>query len=131
MGKFSALFDKTHWRTNLNFPVIETGAVALRGDALTVSARTEPEILDHFNVMPHVRRMSVYFYPETPGSSFFQGQAELVAVSELLYDKHTDTISTRQEISIQFKPEDSGTIYASSYSNFFGMKRNSKAIVLG
>ncbi len=130
MAKYTTLFDKANWKTEDRLPVIETGAVARKGDALTVVARTEPELLDHFNLMPHLRRMSLYFYPEQPVSSFFQGQAELVAISELIYDKRTDTISTRQEISIQFKPENSGTIYASSYSNFFGMKRNSRQIEL-
>jgi hypothetical protein len=130
MGKFINVFDRKNWSSEEKLPAIEADTLPRIGDALTAVVRTDTEVLDHFNIMPHVRRLAVYFFPEGDVVPGFTGQAELVAVSELFYDKETDSVSTRQELSIQFKPDNSGTIYGSSYSNFFGMKRSSKRIIL-
>ena len=131
MGEFKNLFQSADWKAEKHVPAIEAPDKAKKGDFFKVTVGVGKEIAHPNKTEHHIRWIDVYFHPKDEKFPYQIGKAEFSAHGESAQGPDTSTVYTHHELTLSFKTEKSGTIYASSYCNIHGLWQNAKDIVVG
>jgi len=130
MGEFRDLFKSADWKTEKHIPVIEVPDRIVKGEHFNVKATVGKEIHHPNTTEHHISWIEIYFQPAGEKFPYQIGKFEFVAHGESVNGPDTSTIYTNPEITLSFKTEKPGTIYATSYCNIHGLWQNSKEIEL-
>ena len=130
MGEFKNLFQGADWKTEKHVPVIEAPDKAKKGEFFKVTVGVGKEIAHPNKTEHHIRWIDIYFHPKDEKFPYQIGKAEFTAHGESAQGPDTSTVYTHHELTLGFKTEKSGTIYASSYCNIHGLWQNAKDIVV-
>ena len=121
MTKLSNLYQSGDWKGEKHVPVINAPETAKKGDLVSVRVSIGDEI-PHPNTFEHyIAWMKVYFQPE--GGKF------PIEVGSFNFTAHGEgNLFTEPNVTLNFKAEKSGTIYATSYCNIHGLWENSQEL---
>jgi len=130
MKEFRDLFKSADWKTEKHIPVIEVPDKVKKGELFKVTVTVGKEIAHPNTTEHHISWIEIYFQPEGEKFPYQIGKFDFVAHGESVNGPNTSTIYTNPEVTLSFKTEKLGTIYAISYCNIHGLWQNSKEIEL-
>ncbi len=130
MAELKELFQNADWKTEKHVPVIEVSDAVKKGEFINITVTVGKEIAHPNKAEHHIRWISVYFQPEGERYPYQIGRAEFTAHGESTKGADTSTVYTHPKVTLSFKTERPGTIYASSYCNIHGLWQSSKAITV-
>ncbi len=130
MVNFKDLFKSADWKTEKHVPVIEVPDRVKKGDFFNLTVSVGKEIAHPNTTEHHISWIEVYFHPEKEKFPYQIGRFEFIAHGESVNGPNSSTIYTYPEVTLSFKTEKPGAIYASSYCNIHGLWQNSKEIEL-
>ncbi len=131
MPDFSGLFQSADWKKEKHVPLLEAPDTVKKGELFRVNATVGKEIGHPNKTEHHIRWIEVYFLPQGEKFSYQIGRAEFSAHGESVQGPDTSTVYTHHEVSLSFKTDKPGTIYASSFCNIHGLWQSSKEIKVG
>ncbi len=125
MNKLSALYQNADWKSEKHSPVIEVLKEIKKGEVIQIKVSVGKEI-PHPNKTEHyIRSINVYFHPENEKFPVQIGYADFSSHGESINGPDSSTIYTSPEITINFKTEKNGTVFATSYCNIHGLWESS------
>ncbi|MCK4377633.1 MAG: class II SORL domain-containing protein [Actinomycetia bacterium] len=130
MGEFKDLFQSADWKTEKHIPVIEAPDKVKKGEFFKVTVTVGKEIAHPNTTEHHIRWIDIYFNPEEEKFPYQIGRFNFMVHGESVNGPNSSTIYTHPEVTLSFKTEKPGAIYASSYCNIHGLWQNSKKIEL-
>ncbi len=128
MAELKDLLQSADWKTEKHVPVIEAPDSMKGGASFKITVTVGKEIAHPNKTEHHIRWIAVYFQPEGDKFPYQIGRAEFTAHGESVKGPDTSTIYTDPQITLNFKTEKSGTVYASSYCNIHGLWQSSKGL---
>jgi len=126
MAAIKDLFQSADWKAEKHVPVIEVAAGQEK--TFTVSIHVGKEIPHPNTTEHHISWIEVYFHPQGDKFPYQIGNFEFTAHGASTQGPNTSTVYTEPKVTINFKTEKSGTIYAASYCNIHGLWENSKEL---
>lgn len=130
MTDFKDLFQSADWKTEKHVPVIEAPDSVAKGEFFDVKVTLGKEVTHPNKTEHHIRWIDVYFQPEGEKFPYQLGKTEFTAHGESTQGPDTSTVYTHHQVTLSFKTEKSGTIYAASYCNIHGLWKNAKDITV-
>lgn len=130
MGEFKDLFQSADWKTEKHVPVIKVLDRVRKGEFFNLTVSVGKEIAHPNTTEHHISWIEVYFHPEEKKFPYQIGRFEFIAHGESVNGPNSSTIYSYPEVTLSFKTEKPGAIYASSYCNIHGLWQNSKEIEL-
>ncbi len=118
MTKLSSLYQSGDWKNEKHVPTITVADSAKKGELVEVRVNigesdAHPNTLEHY-----ISWIKVYFKPEGAKFPIELGTYDFAAHGE-------SDVFAEPDVSLKFKAEASGTIFASSYCNIHGLWENS------
>jgi len=129
MNKLSNLFQSADWKSEKHAPVIELIKELKKGEQVLIKVSVGKEI-PHPNKTEHyIKSINVYFHPDNEKFPVLIGFADFSSHGESINGPDSSTIYTSPEITINFKTEKNGTLYASSLCNIHGLWESSPCLI--
>lgn len=128
MAELKELLQSADWKTEKHVPVIEAPDKVKNGEFFRITVTVGKEVAHPNKTEHHIRWISAYFQPEGEKFPSQIGRAEFTAHGESVKGPDTSTIYTHPQVSLSFKTEKSGIIYACSYCNIHGLWQSAKEI---
>ncbi|MCM8823674.1 MAG: class II SORL domain-containing protein [Candidatus Omnitrophica bacterium] len=122
------LFQTADWRAEKHVPVIESVSEVTKGMSIKVTAMVGKEIPHPNTTEHHIAWIELYFLPLGEKFPYQLGRYEFSSHGASINGLNTSTVYTQPEITINFKTDKSGTIYATAYCNIHGLWTNSKEL---
>lgn len=130
MRDFGELMKSADWKAEKHAPVIECADEIVAGQAITVTASVGKEIA-HPNTTAHfIAWIELYFLPEGGQFPYHIGRAEFSAHGASAQGADSSGVYTNPSVTVSFKTETSGTIYATSYCSVHGLWKNAREITV-
>lgn len=114
------LFQSGDWAKEKHVPVIEV-LEANGKEGVTIKASIGKEIPHPNTTAHHIAWIDVYFLPEGGKFPYQIGKAEFTSHGASAEGADTSTVYSSPEVSLVFKTEKGGTLYAASYCNIHGL----------
>jgi len=114
------LFQSGDWAKEKHVPVIEV-LEANGKEGVKIKASIGKEIPHPNTTAHHIAWIDVYFLPEGGKFPYQVGKAEFASHGASTEGADTSTVYSVPEVSLAFKTEKSGTLYAASYCNIHGL----------
>lgn len=130
MSDIKELFQSADWKTEKHVPVIEAPQKAKKGEFFKVSVSVGKEIPHPNKTEHHISWIEVYFHPEGEKFPYRIGRADFAAHGASINGPDTSSVYAHPEVTLSFKTDKAGTIYASSYCNIHGLWQDSLKIEL-
>ena len=128
MTEFKELFKSDDWKKEKHVPVIEAPEALKKGELSKIRVTVGKSIPHPNNTAHHIRWIAVFFLPENEKFPYQIARAEFASHGESVDGADTSTIYTDPDVTINFKAEKSGTIFASSYCNIHGLWESSQTV---
>jgi superoxide reductase len=126
-----AIYQTDEWATEKHVPVIECPDVFVPGEMTEVTVEVGKEIEHPNTTEHHIRWIRLYFLPEGSPFAYEVGSFDFGAHGESSAGPNTSTIYTNHKLSLEFRTEVPGTLYATAFCNIHGLWESSKAISIG
>ncbi|MDD5773508.1 MAG: class II SORL domain-containing protein [bacterium] len=128
MADFKELFQSADFKKEKHVPLIDAPDKFKKGDLIKVTVTVGKEIAHPNKTEHHIRWIDVYFHPQGEKFPCHIGRSEFNAHGESAQGPDTSSIYTHHEVTLSFKTEKPGIIYASSYCNIHGLWQSSKEL---
>jgi superoxide reductase len=128
MTDFKELFQSGDWKMEKHTPVITAPDIIKKGEACEISVSVGKEVPHPNTTEHHISWIEVYFLPEGEKFPVQLGRFEFTAHGASTKGPDTSTVYTKPEVTLNFKTEKSGTLYAVSYCNIHGLWQNAQSI---
>ena len=125
---FSDLYQSADWKTEKHVPVIEAPDSARAGEFFRVSATIGKEVAHPNKTDHHIQWIALHFLPDGAPYPFEIGRTELTAHGASIAGPDTSGVYTHHEMSVSFKADASGVLYASASCNIHGLWQSSRRI---
>ncbi len=126
--EFKDLFKTDDWKKEKHVPVIEAGDAVKKGQMVDLVVSVGKEIAHPNTTEHHIRWIELYFLPDGEKFPYQIGKFEFTSHGESVEGANKSTVYTEPVVSIKFKTEKSGTIFAYSYCNIHGLWVSEKKI---
>lgn len=126
--EFKDLFQSADWKTEKHVPVITAPDTVKKGEMFSVNATLGKEIAHPNTTQHHIKWMAVYFHPQNEKYPYEIGRFEFSAHGSSVKGADTSTVYTHHEVTLKFKTDFPGTIYASAFCNIHGLWQSSKEL---
>ncbi|HPG41650.1 MAG TPA: class II SORL domain-containing protein [bacterium] len=117
---FQELFQSADWKKEKHSPVIEIIA-AKKGQPVTIQVSIGKEIPHPNTTEHHINWIDVYFQPSGEKFAVQLGKFEFTAHGASITGANSSTIYSEPNVTLLFKTDKSGVLYASSYCNIHGL----------
>lgn len=128
MAEFKDLFKSADWKKEKHIPVIEAQESVKKGDFVSIRVTVGKEIAHPNTTEHHIRWIAVYFQPSDDTFPYELGKFEFLTHGESVQGPNTSSIYTNPDVTLTFKTERSGKLFAASYCNIHGLWQNSKEL---
>lgn len=128
MAELKELFQSADWKKEKHVPVIEANDSVKKGEVVSVKISVGKEIPHPNTTAHHIRWIEVYFQPKGEKFPYDLGRFEFNAHGESTLGADTSTIFVLPEVSLKFKTDKSGVIFAASYCNIHGLWQGAKEL---
>jgi superoxide reductase len=125
MHELSNIFQSADWKKEKHVPVIDAPEKAKKGEKLAISVTVGKEIAHPNTTEHHIAWIDVYFHPEDAKFPCNLGRFEFWAHGASTDGPNTSSVYTHPSITLTFKTEKPGTIFAFSHCNVHGFWMNS------
>ncbi|UCD19598.1 MAG: class II SORL domain-containing protein [candidate division WOR-3 bacterium] len=130
MQELSKIFQSADWKKEKHVPVIEAADKVRKGENVGVTLSVGKEIPHPNTTEHHIAWMDIYFQPSEGKFPYHIGRFEFSSHGASTDGPNTSTIFTHPTVSVTFKAEKSGTLFALSYCNIHGLWINSHEITI-
>jgi superoxide reductase len=121
MKQIGELFQTADWKAEKHVPVIEMPAKVKKGENIKLVVSVGKQIA-HPNTTEHnIAWIDVLFLPDGEKLPSHLGRFEFLAHGASVQGPNTSTVYTHPEVTLTFKTEKSGVVYAGSYCNIHGL----------
>jgi superoxide reductase len=131
MQELSSIFQSADWKKEKHVPVIEAPDKISKGENIPVSVTVGKEIAHPNTTEHHILWIDVYFHPDGSKSPYNLGRFEFCAHGASTEGPNTSTVYTHPKVTLTFKTDKSGTLFALSHCNIHGLWKDSRAIKVG
>ena len=121
MKELEELLQKADWKQEKHVPVVITQKM---DDAIQVEATVGKGIAHPNTTAHHIAWMELYFLPDKGAFPYLIGRYDFAAHGASAEGTDTSTVYTAPKVTMTFKTDKSGTIYALSYCNVHGLWAN-------
>ncbi len=128
MQELSKIFQSADWKKEKHVPVIEVVDKVKKGENVSVTVLVGKEIPHPNTTEHHIAWIDVYFQPGEGKFPYHLGRFEFSSHGASTDGPNTSTIFTHPTVSLTFKAEKSGALFALSYCNIHGLWINSREI---
>jgi superoxide reductase len=128
MKEFKDIVQSADWKQEKHVPLIEAPDTARKGQMIKVDVTTGKEIAHPNKTEHHIKWIELYFHPEGEQFPYQIARTEFCAHGASGAGADTSSVYTHHQMSVSFKTDKSGTIYALSYCNIHGLWQNAKEI---
>jgi len=128
MSEIKDLFQSADWKREKHVPVIEVSDRVKKGEFFPVKVSIGKEIAHPNKTEHHISWIEVYFLPQGEKFPFQIGRAEFSAHGASAQGPDTSSVYTHHEVSLSFKTDKPGTLYASSLCNIHGLWQSSRTL---
>ena len=125
MKEFEELLQKADWKQEKHVPVIMAQKM---DDAIQVEATVGKGIAHPNTTVHHIAWMELYFLPDKGAFPYLIGRYDFAAHGASAEGADTSTVYTVPKVTMLFKTEKSGTIYALSCCNVHGLWANKEKL---
>ena len=130
MKDFQELLQTADWKAEKHVPVIECPDQVVKGEFFKVTATIGKEVAHPNKTEHHINWMALYFLADGDKFPYQIGRADFLAYGASAQGADTSGVYTHHEVTISFKTDKPGTIYAESLCNIHGLWKNAKEITL-
>ncbi len=130
MADVKDLFQTADWKSEKHVPVIEAPDSAGKGEFFPIKVTIGKEITHPNTTAHHIGWIKVYFKPEGSKFPYEIGKADFSAHGASVDGPDTSTVYTHHEVTLSFKTEKPGVIYATSYCNIHGLWENARELAV-
>ncbi len=131
MATVKELFQESDWKTEKHVPVIESPDWVKKGQMVKISVSVGKEIPHPNKTEHHIRWISVFFQPKGEKYPYQIGRAEFQSHGESIQGPDTSSVYTHPEVTLAFKTDKAGTIFATSCCNIHGLWDSSRELKVG
>lgn len=128
MAEFKDLYQAADWKKEKHVPVIEISGKPGKDQAISVTISVGKEMPHPNTTAHHIRWIAAYFLAQGDKFPSEIGRSEFTSHGESTQAADTSTVYTNPEITLKFKTEKPGTVFASSYCNIHGLWQNSSEL---
>jgi len=128
MSDLRELVQSADWKREKHVPVIEAPGKVKKGEFFQVKVTIGKEIAHPNKTEHHISWIEVYFHANVERFAYQIGKADFSAHGASTQGPDTSTIYTHHEVTLSFKTDKPGTIYALSLCNIHGLWQNSQAL---
>lgn len=128
MDEFKDLFQTGDWKTEKHVPIIEAPDEVKKGEFFKVTATIGKEVAHPNKTEHHISWIALYFHSQGEKFPYEIGKADFSAHGASTQGPDTSSVYTHHEVSLSFKTDKPGTIFASSLCNIHGLWQSSKKI---
>ncbi len=128
MAKVGTLYQTDDWKTEKHVPVIECPDAFGSGEMTKVTVSLGKEVAHPNTTEHHIRWIRVYFKPEGGKFAYEIANCEFTAHGASTDGADTSTIYTHHGMSVHFKTEKKGELFATAFCNIHGLWESSKEI---
>ena len=125
---FKDEFQTADWKAEKHVPVIDCPDSVKAGEFLKATVSVGKEIAHPNTTEHHIRWISVYFHPEGEKFTYDVGHFEFNAHGESAAGANQGPVYTNHEVTVSFKVNKPGTIYAASFCNIHGLWQSEKSL---
>lgn len=126
MKGFRELVQSADWKQEKHVPVIEAPDRVKKSEMFKVDVSIGKEIAHPNKTEHHIKWIELYFHPEGEQFPYQIARTEFCAHGASGAGVDTSSVYTHHEMSVSFKTDKPGTIYALSYCNIHGLWQNAK-----
>ncbi|UCF69685.1 MAG: class II SORL domain-containing protein [candidate division WOR-3 bacterium] len=130
MQELSKIFQSADWKKEKHVPVIEAADKVKKGENVSITVSVGKEIPHPNTTEHHIAWIDVYFQPSEGKFPYHIGRSEFSSHGASTDGPNTSTIFTHPTVSLTFKAEKSGAVFALSYCNIHGLWTNSHEIAI-
>lgn len=127
MKDLKELLQSGDWKGEKHVPSIE---IKEKGGEITIEVGVGKEIPHPNTTEHHISWIEVYFLPEGEKFPYLIGKYEFAAHGASTQGPNTSGVYTEPWVTIHFKTEKSGTIFALAFCNIHGLWTNSVELKL-
>lgn len=128
MTDFKDLFQSADWKREKHVPVIEAPEKVKKGEIFPVKVAIGKEIAHPNKTEHHIQWIDVYFQPRGEKFAYQIGKAEFSAHGASTQGPDTSSVYTHHEVTLSFKTDKPGILYASSFCNIHGLWQSAQAL---
>jgi len=128
MAEFQKLFQTGDWKAEKHVPVIDAPDSVKAGEFFMVTASIGKEVGHPNKTEHHISWIAVYFKPDGEKFPYEIGKGTFSAHGASAQGPDTSSVYTHPEVSLSFKTDKPGTIYAASLCNIHGLWQSSKEL---
>ncbi|MDP8265893.1 MAG: class II SORL domain-containing protein [Candidatus Aceula meridiana] len=128
MAELKELFQSGDWKSEKHVPIIEAPDSAKKGELVKVTATIGKEVAHPNKTEHHISWITLYFHPEGEKFPYEIGKADFSAHGASKDGPDTSSVYTHHEVSLSFKTDKTGTIYAASLCNIHGLWQGFKEL---
>ncbi|MCK9431941.1 MAG: class II SORL domain-containing protein [Candidatus Omnitrophota bacterium] len=125
------LFQSADWKAEKHVPVIEAPDKVKKGEFFKVTVTVGKEIAHPNKTEHHIGWIAVYFQPQAEKFPYQIGKAEFSAHGASVQGADTSTVYTHHEMTLSFKSDKPGMIFAAAYCNIHGLWQSARELVVG
>jgi len=123
---FGDLFKEGDFKKEKHTPLIEVNDSLNKDEAANVKVSVGKEIAHPNTSEHHISWIEIYFLSEGEKFPYQLGRFEFSAHGASVQGPNTSGVYTAPSVSLVFKTEKSGVIYAASYCNIHGLWQSNK-----
>jgi len=128
MAELKDLLQSGDWKAEKHVPVIEAADTVKKGEIVTVTASIGKEVAHPNKTEHHIAWIALYFHPEGEKFPYQIGKGEFSAHGASAQGPDTSSVYTHHAVTLAFKTDKPGTIYAVSLCNIHGLWQGSKQL---
>lgn len=128
MKQIGELFQSADWKAEKHVPVIDLPVKVKKEENIKMVVSVGKQIPHPNTTEHHIAWIEVLFLPDGEKFPYHLGRFEFMAHGASAQGPNTSTVYTHPEVSVTFKTEKLGIVYAYSYCNIHGLWTSSMAI---
>ncbi len=122
---FKDLINSADWKKEKHVPVIDVPSTVKKGDTVKVEVSVGKEVSHPNTTEHHISFVEVYFLPQGGKFPYALAKVDFSSHGASADGSNSSGVYTLPSVTVNFKVETSGTIYAISYCNIHGLWDNS------
>ena len=121
MTEFKNLFQGGDWKSEKHVPLIDAPKKVTKGEFFKVTATIGKAVAHPNKTEHHISWIALYFQPEGEKFPCEIAKTDFTAHGASPKGPDTSTVYTHHEVSVSFKTDKPGVLYAASYCNIHGL----------
>lgn len=128
MKELSSIFQSADWKKEKHVPVIEAPDKVNKGENIQVKVSVGKEIAHPNTTEHHIAWIDLFFQAQDGKFSYHLGRFEFHAHGASTEGPNTSTVYTHPAITVTFKTDKPGSLFAFSCCNIHGLWMGSQEL---